>query len=108
MSVKFTKNIDDYLVIEITGVIATYIAEVTQSKPLQMKVTETGPYAHLKSDDFIIHEEETSQFQRDIRENTDIFLRNAEETGKKIGSGLKSLGITDDEIHEILPQGEKK
>ena len=51
----YTTNIGDYLVIWITGMVGIcYIAEITESNPLKMKVEESGPFAHLKHGDFII------------------------------------------------------
>ena len=99
----FTTNVGDYLVIQITGDMGTYIAEVTQSKPLQMKVQETGPYAHLKDGDFIINDQDSAQIQKDRRESTSAFLASQQQAGHPAISGLKSLGINEDRLREILP-----
>jgi len=47
---QHTTKVGDFLVIWITGFTKTYIAEVTKEEPLQMKVEESGPLAHLKDD----------------------------------------------------------
>ena len=99
----YTTSVGDFLVIWITGMLGNYIAEVTQSDPLQMKVEEDGPFAHLKHGDFVILEKETEQFQKDCREDTNVFLESEYKAGRKIISGLKSLGVTDGKLHEILP-----
>lgn len=104
---KYTTNVGDYLIIWITGDSRKYIAEVTRGGPrkwdLRMKVEESGPYAYLKGGDFIIHEDETAQFQKDHREETDVFLKTEKQTGRKVFSGLKSLGVKDGKLREILP-----
>lgn len=100
---EFTTNAGDFLVIWITGSLSTYIAQVTQSEPLQMKVEETGPFAHLKAGDFIIREQDTAQLQRDAREDTCAFLEAQRQAGRKVISGLKCLGIKDGKLREILP-----
>ncbi|NQU83919.1 MAG: hypothetical protein HQ536_04375 [Parcubacteria group bacterium] len=68
-----------------------------------MKVEETGPYAHLKDDDFIIRERDTTQFQEDCRDDTNLFLETEFEAGRKVISGLKSLDVEGGKLHEILP-----
>ena len=100
---KYTTNVGDFLVIMITGEVVPYIAEITQSDPLQMKVMETGPFARLKHGDFVVMKMETEQFQRDCREDTNVFLESEHKAGRKIISGLEKLGITDNQLHEILP-----
>ncbi len=99
---SFTTNVGDYLVIWITGEPDMYIAQVTQSDPLRMKVEESGPYANLKDGDFIILQRETAQLQRDNREDTCTFLQAQQQAGCRVISGLKSLGVTDNELHLML------
>lgn len=99
----YTTNVGDFLVIMLTGDICPYITEITQSDPLQMKAMEYGPYACLKHGDFVIMEEETEQFQKDCREGTNVFLESEYKAGRRVISGLKKLGVTDNQIHEILP-----
>ena len=99
----YTTNVGDLLVIWITGMLANYIAEVTQSDPLQMKVVEDGPFARLRHGDFVILERETEQFQKDCREDTNVFLESEYKAGRKVISGLKKLSVTDNRLHEILP-----
>ncbi|KKT02775.1 MAG: hypothetical protein UV80_C0002G0242 [Candidatus Peregrinibacteria bacterium GW2011_GWF2_43_17] len=100
---SFTTNVGDYLVIWITGEPDMYIAQVTQSDPLKMKVEESGPYASLKNGDFIILRPETAQLQRDNREDTCTFLQAQQQAGRQVISGLRSLGVTDKELHLMLP-----
>lgn len=87
------------MIIQISGIEANYIAEVIQSIPLIVKVTESGPYAKLKSGswDFIVLREDSFQFQQDVRNDTNFYLENNTPL-----SGLKSLGVTDDKLHEML------
>ena len=90
----YTTNIGDYLVIWITGMVdICYIAEITESSPLKMKVEESGPFAHLKSGDFIIKEEYTKMIQEDNRKNGTSFLDKMDKENQKVASGLKSLGL---------------
>ncbi|MFC1756906.1 hypothetical protein ACFLZC_02000 [Patescibacteria group bacterium] len=85
----------------ITGVGGLYIAEVIQEEPLRLKVEETGPYASLRWDDFIISDFESEQIQDD--EKSTELLRKAQKSGHPFFSGLKSLGVDDGKLHEILP-----
>lgn len=100
---QYTTNVGDYLVIWITAMTGTYIAEITQSEPLRMKVEETGPFARLRHGDFIIREADTEQFQKDCENNTNIFLQSEQNAGRKVFSGLKSIDVNDDTLHKILP-----
>ncbi len=106
---EYTTNVGDLLVIWITGMLPPYIAEVTQADPqnplypIEIKVEETGPFAHLRHDDFVILERETEQLQKDCREDTNVFLESERNAGRKVISGLKKMGVTDDQLHEILP-----
>lgn len=100
---QYTTNEGDFLVIYITGVVQVYIAQVTQSKPLRMKVQEFGPYANLKPGDFIIKRIATEQLQRDVYEETCEYLKSMRDAGVKVVSGLESLGVTDGKMCEMLP-----
>jgi len=96
-------EVGQYLVIWITGVIGTFIAEITQEDPLEMKVEETGPYARLKYGDFIIQNEDTRLLRKDDAENTCVFLEREQQAGREVISGLKSLGVTDGKLLCLLP-----
>ncbi|OQA04429.1 MAG: hypothetical protein BWY68_00323 [bacterium ADurb.Bin400] len=96
----YSTEIGQYLVIWITGCTGTYIAEIIQSDPLRLKVMDDGPYANLQGEDFIIRAEESARLQQDDRENTCHYLQSIK---GKVVSGLKSLGVTDGQLHEILP-----
>ena len=96
-------EVGQYLVIWITGVIGTFIAEITQEDPLEMKVEETGPYARLKQGDFIIQEADTRLFQKDAVEDTCVFLEQEQQADREVISGLKSLGVTDGRLLCLLP-----
>ena len=100
---QFTTEAGDFLVVWITGHSGLYIVEVTQSDPLQLKVEETGPFAYLKNGDFIIRERESAQLQQDCRDNTETFLEEQLNAGRLVVSGLKKLGVEDNELHSILP-----
>ena len=100
---KIEYSVGAYLIIWITGVTSTYIAEIIRTDPLEMKVEESGPYSRLRQDDFIINEDDSTAFQRDIREGRADFLKSEIAQGRKVISGLKSLGIADGKVHEILP-----
>jgi len=104
MQGNYTTEVGDYLVIWITGMLSYYIAEVTQKEPLQMKVLETGPFAYLKDGDYIIHPVKTVQLQQDTKDETCTFLQEQKEAGNKVVSGLKSLGMPqDNKLYEVLP-----
>ncbi len=99
---KYTTNVGDYVVIWVTGCVGKYIAEVTQPEPLRLKIEEGGHYARLRSGDFGIYEEDAAQFQKDIREKTEIFLEAEAGAGRKVYCGLRSLGFGEG-LQEILP-----
>lgn len=103
MSANYTTNVGDYLIVQIIGCVRDYIAEVIQSDPLQVKITESGKYSKFEEDSIIIVPYETEQFQGDCLNNTNIFLETTYKEGRKVFSGLKSLGITDGELHPIYP-----
>lgn len=100
---EYNTNPGDYLVIQITGCVSPYIAEVIQHNPLHLKVEESGPYANLRGEDFIIMGRESAAVQRDHRDNTCEFLTQIQLRGGKVLSGLYSLGVVDGRLHEILP-----
>lgn len=91
----------DFLVIWLTNDTRAYVAEVTHSDPLTLKIEEHGPFAKLKHGDFIVQEEETRRF-RSEEERPHLL---AEYVAKKrpLLSGLSRLGVTDRCIHELLP-----
>lgn len=99
MNIKF----GDHLVIQITGMLGYYIAEVIGTDPVTMKVQESGPFSNLREGDFIICEAETEKLQKDDRDNGSAFLESMVSQGRKVMSGLASLGVTDGRLHEILP-----
>lgn len=102
--ITYTTNVGDHLVIFITGCTDVYIAEVTQSEPLRLKVMEHGPLNKLTIEDAIIHEAETQIAQQDDIDNTCVFLQQRKDKGLKPAvSGLISLGVTDGLLREILP-----
>jgi len=100
---SFTTNVGDYLVIKITGGTELYIAEVIQSKPLQMKAEEIGAFSYLKAGEYIICEEHTVKLQEDRKNEGSVFLEEMKNKGIKPLSGLKSLNVVSGKLHEILP-----
>ena len=100
----YTTQVGDYLVVMITGMLDPYIAEITESEPLRLKVMEEGPFARLQQGDFIVLETHTARLQEDRRNGTDSFLREEHLAGRKVVSGLKSLGVEDGNLREILPK----
>ena len=99
----FTTNVGDYLIIMLTGRTYTYIAEVTQSTPLEMKVLEGGPLANLKAGDYILMAADSRQYQLDRQKNTEVFFESCQRAARQVISGLRSLGVTDNQLHEIWP-----
>lgn len=97
----FSTDVGKHLVIMITCETAIYIAEVTQKDPLRMKVMESGPFSKLKDGDYIIIESDSEQIQDDSR-STEL-LKEYAERGHPLISGLKSLGVKDDQLYTILP-----
>ena len=100
-SLKLEKGL--YLAVQLTGCTGRYIGQVIQEKPLRIKVQEDGPYSYLEIEDFIIEEDFSLIFQRDNDEEIAHLLRSSKECGHPFISGLKSLGVTDDRLHEMLP-----
>lgn len=100
--IEYTIKPGAYLVIWLTGQVRKYIAEVTRVDPLRLKVTETGPLANLKEEDIIIIDTDTSMIQKDHRSQQQLLTRE-KLYGRPLLSGLQSLGVGDDIVHEILP-----
>lgn len=102
---NYTTNVGDHLVIQITGFIEVYIAEVVEPEPLILKVEESGPYSNLKAGDYIIDTIDSPIVQHDDRENECSYLLWRESKGLVPPiSGLLSLGVpSDGKLHEILP-----
>jgi hypothetical protein len=100
---KYTLNPGQYLSFWIVGMMNEYIGEVITSDPLRVKVQESGPFANLHEDDIIIWEWETAVIQNGSQEETDALFAHHKERKRPYISGLKSLGVTDGELHEILP-----
>jgi len=90
-------DVGKYMVVYIKGSSLVYIAEVVQSNPLIVKIQDEGPYAELKYDDINISTFATESLQEGLYG----FLRFLRRAGRKIYSGLSSLGIEDGEIQEI-------
>ena len=95
-------KIGSYLITQITGHTRLYIAEVVETDPLVLKVEERGPFARLKSGDYIIDETLSERIQ-DPKQETAV-LQEAVERGIPLISGLASLGVKDEAMHDILPQ----
>lgn len=91
------------LAIWIIGSFSTYIAEVLTEEPLTVKVTEDGPYAKLKGHEIMIWPWESHVLQSDKQPHIDRLLEIAAHRGRPYLSGLKSLGVQDSRLHEILP-----
>jgi len=102
MKYNYSTEVGRYLVIWITGALNKYIAEVKQEDPLYLKVEEEGPYAYLKGEDFIILEYESNQIQ-ESQEAIQKLLKEHKDKSHPLLSGLKSLGVSDGKLHEILP-----
>lgn len=83
----YSTRVGDFLIIWITGFVRLCIAEVTNENPLQMKVTESGPFSNLKDGDFIIKAEYTTQFQKD----NDAFLKECKKKSWDVFSGLAKI-----------------
>lgn len=103
MKHKYVMDVGWQIIITIDGDSRIFIAEVTRSEPsTQLKIQENGPYAHIKSDEFIIKEYYSSLWQGG-QDSANKLLRVARDEGRPIYTGLKSLGVNDDELHEAWP-----
>ncbi|MDO8507471.1 MAG: hypothetical protein Q7S53_02790 [bacterium] len=96
---KYTTEVGNYIIVSLTGMHRTYIAEVTKAEPLRLKVMERGPLAHLKEEDFIVQQDETIQLQEG---NSDLLFKIMGE--RKLYTGLESMNVIDGKLHEILPK----
>ena len=103
MDARISLEPGSLLVVFITGMIGTYIAEVMGKTPLRLKVKEKGELANLKPGDFVIREKLSLRIQSKDECESAYVLREAQERGHPFISGLASLGVRDDELHAILP-----
>lgn len=61
---------------------------------------ESGPFENIKGGDYIIMHRDTEDLQGD----STAYLRRLKDAGRKIFSGMKSLGVPQDgQMYEILP-----
>ena len=100
---KYSTEVGQLLVIEITGMLGTYLAEVVEQDPLVLKVEETGPYARLKDGDYIILEEDSARAQSKDDAISTALLEEYVDSGHPLMSGLAQHGVTDGKLREILP-----
>lgn len=103
--VEYTVKLGAQLIIWITGDTRRFVAEITKVDPLEMKVMEEGPYAHLKDGDYIIIGGDSAHWQEGGKKKRTLFQR-AELCKNPLLSALQSLGVTDGKLHEILPNPE--
>ena len=87
----------------IVGSVGRYIAEVTQENPLRLKVEERGAFANLQDGDFIINERDSAIIQDPDESRSTALLAEAKQNGHPFVSGLRKLGVTDGQLHEMLP-----
>ncbi|MFA6407125.1 MAG: hypothetical protein WCV80_00265 [Candidatus Paceibacterota bacterium] len=104
---SYTTNPGDHLVIQITGIAQHHIAEVVSSDPLIVKVMEHGPYAKLKTEDFVIDEELSAKYQKGDAKEWDVLYREAKERGCPFLSGLTSVGTKGDTLYELIGASEE-
>jgi hypothetical protein len=98
---SYTTKRGDYVVISIEGYIPHFIAQVVMEDPLYVKAKESGPLYRIRPGEYTILEEETSRLQNDHLRNG--LLRERKDAGRPLISGLRSLGVTDDDFYEFLP-----
>lgn len=98
---EYTIAVGKQVVIWITGRVEKFVAEITKVDPLQMKVMEDGPYAHLKEGDYILLPKETIAWQADGVAKG-VLLYTSKQLQRPVLSGLKALGVADSILHEIL------
>lgn len=89
------------LVVWIDGRIGMFVGQVTRTHPLRIKVQESGPLSDLKGQYFTILHSETVAWQRDGLAKGAL-LHSQKQLGRPVLSGLKTLGVTDTILHEIL------
>lgn len=82
----------------------SYIAQITQTKPLLLKVCESGVLANLNQYDCVILEEDTRLLQVDLIDRTVKFWLKIKEDGRCVMSGLKFFGVPkkDNQPQEIF------
>lgn len=95
-----TTNPGDFVITMIDGSTRMFIGEVLTSDPLTIKVQETGVLARVK--DYLIWEKETEKFQSS-EEGAYELMKMYADNGHPLISGLKKLGVEDNELHDILP-----
>ena len=100
---SFTTEPGDFLIVHVIDCARTFIAEVTRSSRLRMKIQEKGRLANLKHSEVTISRRRTASLQRDILNGTTTFLEEQERKGRQIVSGLRSLGVADSKLQAILP-----
>jgi len=99
---EYTIAVGKQVVIWVDGMRSMSIAEVTKVEPLSLKIMESGPFANLKEDDYTLLVQETIAWQADGAGHN-MILEMHKRIGRPVLSGLRSLGITDNELHELLP-----
>ncbi len=104
MDEKISKSVGDYLVVEMSGLSGLYLAEVTKSVPLRVKLKDDGPFSCIKENKIKVHERETALLQKTVaRGEREIFARFIADSGRDVRCGLASLGVKDNDFHYILP-----
>ena|SRR6056297_1649152 len=93
----FDYNKGSYLVIRVNDLLNLFIAEVLTSHPLKVKVKESGPLSCLRQGQFMVLANETEQLQDDISNKENIFFKKHPHTR----TGLQSLGVEDNKLHEL-------
>lgn len=103
---RYTTHRGDYLVVSIAGYIPDFIVQVLQESPLYVMAKNSGPLSKMSPETYTILEEETSRLQNEHLRNG--LLRERKDDGRPLISGLRSLGVTDDDFYEFLPLDEPK
>lgn len=84
----------DLLVVSLTGMLGSYVAEITQADPLQLKVSDTGPLSKIKSGDFVIDIPVSVEVQRDDRGDTCNYIKHLHANSlPPLRSGLARFGV---------------
>jgi hypothetical protein len=112
---KFEKSIfkvGDLIVIWITEMFSNYIGEVLmvndEGYPLEIKVEENGPYAHLKNGNFIIQEDDSVMIREDDFNDTLDYFLECEKNHIKVISGLKRMGVKDNKLRYLYSSKEAR
>lgn len=92
----------DLIVIQITGCLGKYIAEIISEKPWAVRVEERGPYSRLVTGEFILNIDDSARLQGGDKK-ANALLREAIDRGHPLVSGLERLGVNDGKLHQILP-----